>query len=326
MPFQMIHKALTTLVIVVTSLTSTVNAQEFPPKKTITIVVGFAAGGSADSAARVIAKKLSEDLGQNVIVDNKPGAGGNIAHAYTATAPTDGSVILFGSIGPLSIAPHLMKLPYDPQKDLAPLTMGVTFPNVLVVIPELGVKNFKEYIAMAKKNPGKITFASTGSGSASHLQGELLNVRADIDTVHVPYKGVAPSVTDLLAGHVDIGFAGLPTALPHIQSGALKALGLSSKASSSAAPNIPPLAKTPGLQNFDLTQWFGVYVPSGTPNAIAQKIQKDIVDVLRMPEVKDTLEKQGAQPGNMSMAEFQSFSNSESKKFGAIVKTAKIEP
>ncbi len=176
---------------------SVAHAQEFPPKKTITIVIGFAPGGSADSAARGIAKKLSEDLGQNVIVDNKPGAGGNIAHAYTATAPADGSVILFGSIGPLAVAPHLMKLPYDPQKDLAPLTMGVTFPNVLVVIPGLGVKNLKEYIALAKKNPRTITFASTGSGSASHLQGELLNVRADIDTVNVPYKGGSPAMVDL---------------------------------------------------------------------------------------------------------------------------------
>jgi len=164
MPAPSFSKALICLSLMTFGLVLNVQAQEFPPKKTITIVVGFAAGGSADSAARVIAKKLSEDLGQNVIVDNKPGAGGNIAHAYTATAPADGSVILFGSIGPLSIAPHLMKLPYDPQKDLAPLTMGVTFPNVLVVIPELGVKNFKEYVALAKKNPGKITFASTGSG------------------------------------------------------------------------------------------------------------------------------------------------------------------
>jgi tripartite-type tricarboxylate transporter receptor subunit TctC len=153
----------------------------------------------------------------------------------------------------------------------------------------------------------------------------MLEEQANIKLVHVPYKGVAPSVSDLLAGHVDVGFAGLPTVLPHIQSGALKALGLSSKTPSIAAPNIPPLAKTPTLQNFDLTQWFGVYVPSGTPNAISQKIQKDIVDVLKMPEVKEVLEKQGAQPGNMTIAEFLAFSNSESKKFGAIVKSAKIE-
>jgi len=149
MNLPLLNKLVVAAVLGITGFSASINAQEFPPKKTITIVVGFAPGGSADNAARVIAKKLSEDLGQNVIVDNKPGAGGNIAHAYTATAPADGSVILFGSIGPLSIAPHFMKLPYDPQKDLAPLTMGVTFPNVLVVTPELGVKNLKEYIALA---------------------------------------------------------------------------------------------------------------------------------------------------------------------------------
>ena len=159
MNLPLLNKLVVAAVLGITGFSASINAQEFPPKKTITIVVGFAPGGSADNAARVIAKKLSEDLGQNVIVDNKPGAGGNIAHAYTTTAPADGSVILFGSIGPLSIAPHFMKLPYDPQKDLAPLTMGVTFPNVLVVTPELGVKNLKEYIALAKKN--RATFPLT---------------------------------------------------------------------------------------------------------------------------------------------------------------------
>ena len=227
--------------VLLATLSSACYAQEFPPKKTITIVVGFAPGGSADSAARVIAKKLSEDLGQNVIVDNKPGAGGNIAHAYTATAPTDGSVILFGSIGPLSIAPHLMKLPYDPQKDLAPLTMGVTFPNVLVVIPELGVKNFKEYVALAKKNPGKITFASTGSGSASHLQGELLNVRADIDTVHVPYKGMSPAVQAVAGAETSILNVGLGLARPHITNGRVIALAKTGFPSKDALPGVPAL-------------------------------------------------------------------------------------
>jgi tripartite-type tricarboxylate transporter receptor subunit TctC len=222
---------------------------------------------------------------------------------------------------------HFMqKMSYNPDVDLKPVTLLVKLPFVLVTNPSKPYSNAAELIAYAKKNPNTVTYASSGPGTPQHLAAVMLEEQAGIKLVHVPYKGVAPSVSDLLAGHVDIGFAGLPTALPHIQSGALKALGLSSKASSSAAPNIPPLAKTPGLQNFDLTQWFGVYVPSGTPNAIAQKIQKDIVDVLRLPEVKETLEKQGAQPGNMSMAEFQSFSNSESKKFGAIVKTAKIEP
>ena len=162
------------------------------------MVVGFAAGGSADTAARVIAKKLGENIGQAVVVENKPGAGGNIAHAAVANGPLDGSMILLGSIGPLTIAPHMMKVSYDPFKDLAPLTMGLMFPNVLVVPTSLGVKNLKEYVALAKKEPGKLTFASTGNGAASHLQGELFNSVAGIDVVHVPYKGGNPAMIENL--------------------------------------------------------------------------------------------------------------------------------
>ena len=178
-------------------------AQEFPPKKPVTIVVGFAAGGASDAAARLIGKKLGDQLGVSVIIDNKAGAGGNIAHQYVAkSAPTDGSVLLFGSVGPLSIAPHLMKLPYDPVKDLAPITMGVKFPNVLVVNAQVGIKTFADLIAYAKKNPGKLEYASTGAGSASHLAGELLDDMAQIETVHVPYKGGAPALQDLLGRRV----------------------------------------------------------------------------------------------------------------------------
>ena len=245
-------------------------AQEFPPKKTITMVVGFAAGGASDNAARIIAKKLSEDLGQNVIVDNKPGAGGNIAHAYTATAPADGSVILLGSIGPLSIAPHLMKLSYDPQKDLAPLTMGMNFPNVLVVIPELGVKNLKEFVALAKKTPGQITFASTGIGSASHLQGELFNVRADIDTVHVPYKGGSPAMVDLLGGRVSSYYSTVSTSEPYIKNGKLIPIAATGLKRAASLPNIPTIAES-GYPGFDATNWYAFVAPGKTPDVILEK-------------------------------------------------------
>lgn len=187
-------------------------AQKFPPKKNVTIVVGFAAGGAADAAARLIGKKLGDQLAVPVIIENKPGAGGNIAHQYVAkTAPTDGSVLLFGSVGPLAIAPHLMKLPYDPVKDLAPITMGVNFPNVLVVNADLGIKTFADFIAYARKNPGKLDYASTGAGSASHLAGELMDDMAKIDTVHVPYKGGAPALQDLLGGRVAMYYSTLNT-------------------------------------------------------------------------------------------------------------------
>jgi len=184
-------------------LTGTALAQDFPPKKPVTLVVGFAAGGAADAAARLIAKKLGDNIGQPVIVDNKGGAGGNIAHQFVSQAVPDGSVLLFGSVGPLTIAPHLMKLPYDPFKDLAPISGGVYFPNVLVVHKGTGVRTLAEFVQLSKKKPGSVDFASTGAGSASHLAGELFNQRAGIDMVHVPYKGGAPALQD--CGFVFLG-------------------------------------------------------------------------------------------------------------------------
>jgi tripartite-type tricarboxylate transporter receptor subunit TctC len=178
------------------------HAQDFPPKKPVTLVVGFAAGGAADAAARLIAKKLGENIGQTVVVDNKAGAGGNIAHQQVANGPADGTVLLFGSIGPLTIAPHVMKVSYDPFKDLAPISGGVNFPNVLVVHKGVGVKTLAEFVALAKKKPGSVDYASTGAGSASHLAGELFSQRAGIEMVHVPYKGGAPALQDLLGGRV----------------------------------------------------------------------------------------------------------------------------
>jgi len=323
MKLSTLAKSITSIGLAFLSTISIVHAQEFPPKKTITMVVGFAAGGSADNAARIIAKKLSEDLGQNVIVDNKPGAGGNIAHAFTANAPTDGSVILFGSIGPLSIAPHLMKLSYDPQKDLAPLTMGVTFPNVLVVIPELGVKNFKEYVALAKKNPGKITFASTGSGSASHLQGELLNVRADIDTVHVPYKGGSPAMVDLLGGRVSSYYSALATAEPYIKSGKLVPIATTGLKRAPTLPNIPTIAES-GYPGFDASNWYAFVAPGKTPEVILEKWNKALVAVLTDKATNKQLAEHGLTPNPGSRDDLAKYIASQSATWGKIIADRKI--
>jgi tripartite-type tricarboxylate transporter receptor subunit TctC len=296
------------------------------PGRPVKIVVPYAAGGGVDPVARLVSLKLAEIWKQPVVVENKAGGSGTIGANFVAKSPADGLTILMSATAEVVINQHFMqKMTYNPDVDLKPVTLLVKLPFVLVANPSKPYSSAAELIAYAKKNPNTVTYASSGPGTPQHLSAVMLEEQANIKLIHVPYKGVAPSVSDLLAGHVDIGFAGLPTALPYIQSGALKALGLSSKIPSIAAPNIPPLAKTPGLQNFDLTQWFGVYVPSATPNTISQKIQRDIVEVLKMPDVKEALEKQGAQPGNMTMDEFQAFSNSESKKFGAIVKSAKID-
>jgi tripartite-type tricarboxylate transporter receptor subunit TctC len=296
------------------------------PAGPVKVIVPYAAGGGVDPVARLVSQKLTEIWRQPVVVENKAGGSGTIGANFVAKAPADGLTILMSATAEVVINQHFMqKMSYNPDIDLKPVTLLVKLPFVLVTNPSKPYNNASELIAYAKSKPDTITYASSGPGTPQHLAAVMLEEQANIKLVHIPYKGVAPSVSDLLAGHVDIGFAGLPTALPHIKSGALKPLGLSSKSPSPAAPNIPPLAKTPQLENFDLTQWFGVYVPSGTPNLIAQKIQEDITAVLKMPEVKESLEKQGAQPGNMNMAEFQAFSKSESKKFGNIVKSAKID-
>ena len=316
-------KSIATLVLTFLSMTSIVYAQEFPPKKTIPMVVGCAAGGASDNAARIIAKKLSENLGQSVIVDNKPGAGGNIAHAFTANAPTDGSVILLGSIGPLSIAPHLMKLPYDPQKDLAPLTMGMNFPNVLVVTPSLGVKNLKEFVALAKKNPGTITFASTGPGSASHLQGELFNVRADIDTVHIPYKGGSPAMVDLLGGRVSSYYSTISTSEPYIKDGKLIPIASTGLKRASSLPDVPTIAES-GYPGFDATNWYAFVAPGKTPEVILDKWNKALLAVLNDKTTSKQLTEHGLTPNPGSREDLAKYIASQTAVWGKIIADRKI--
>ncbi len=231
------------------------HAQDFPPKKNVTMVVGFAAGGAADTAARIIAKKLGENIGASVVIDNRAGAGGIIAHQFAANGPSDGSTILFGSVGPLTIAPHMMKVPYDPVKDLSPITMGVNFPNVLVVHANTGIKTFAEYIAYAKKNPNKLDYASTGPGSASHLAGELLDDMAKIDTVHVPYKGGAPAMQDLLGGRVAAYFSTYSTSQAYIENGKLIPLASTGLQRLKSLPKIPTIAES-GYPGFSATNWY----------------------------------------------------------------------
>ncbi|MGI4777772.1 MAG: Bug family tripartite tricarboxylate transporter substrate binding protein [Janthinobacterium lividum] len=298
-------------------------AQAFPPKKPVTLVVGFAAGGGADTAARLIARRLSENIGQTVVVDNRAGAGGNIAHGYVANAPADGSVILLGSIGPLSIAPHLMKLGYDPVRDLAPITMGLNFPNVLVVGTELGAKTLAEYIALAKKKPGALDFASTGAGSASHLAGELFNQRAGVEIVHVPYKGGAPAMVDVLAGRVASYYAVPSTAAPYVEAGKVVALATTGLTRAPSLPNVPTLAES-GLPGFNATNWYAFVAPGKTPAAILDGWNREIVKVLNEPDVKVQLEKHGLTPMPGTRDALTRYIASESATWGKVVKDRRI--
>lgn len=298
-------------------------AQDFPPSKPVTLVVGFAAGGAADSAARLIAKKLGENIGQSVIVENKGGAGGNIAHQYVAKASPDGSVLLFGSVGPLTIAPHLMKLPYDPFVDLAPISGGVNFPNVLVVHKGVGVKTLAEFVQLEKKKPGSLDYASTGPGSASHLAGELFNDRAGIEMIHVPYKGGAPALQDLLGGRIAAYFSAPPTALPHIEAGKLVPLATTGLARPAYLPNVPTVAEA-GYPGFEALNWYGFVAPGKTPVPLLERWNQAIVKVLNDPGVKESLMHHGLTPQPTTRAEFAAFMKKESAQWAATIKARKI--
>ena len=313
----------TTLSIAALALAGHATAQDFPPKKAVTLVVGFAAGGAADSAARLIAKKLGEDIGQTVVVDNRGGAGGNIAHQQVALGPIDGSMLLFGSIGPLTIAPHVMKVNYDPFKDLAAVSGGVNFPNVLVVRKGLGVKTLAEFVAMAKKKPGSVDFASTGAGSASHLAGELFSQRAGIDMVHIPYKGGAPALQDLLGERIASYFSAPPTALPHIEAGKLIPLATTGLSRPAYMPNIPTVAES-GYAGFEALNWYAFVAPGKTPVVLLERWNQAIVKVLADPEVKDALNKHGLTPQPTTRAQLTEFMKKEDAKWGAIVRERKI--
>ena len=305
------------------ALAAAAPAQDFPPKKSVTLMVGFAPGGAADAAARLIAKKLGENIGQTVVVDNRAGAGGNIAHQLVANGPSDGSMLLLGSIGPLTIAPHMLKVGYDPFKDLAPVSGGVYFPNMLVVNASSGIRTLADFVAAAKKSPGNVTFASTGSGSASHLAGELFAQRAGAEMTHVPYRGGAPAMQDLLAGRFTGYFAAPPTALPHVESGKLIPLATTGLTRPAYLPNIPTVAEA-GFPGFEALNWYAFVASAKTPAPILDRWNQEVVKVLKDPEVRDALTRHGLTPHPTTRAELTEFMTKESAKWGAIVRERKI--
>ena len=299
-------------------------AQDFPPKKPVTLVVGFAAGGAADAAARMIAKKLGDNIGQSVIVDNRGGAGGNIAHGQVANGPTDGSMLLFGSIGPLAIAPHLMKLNYDPLKNLSPISGGVNFPNLLVVHKGAGINNLQEFIAKAKAEPNKLDFASTGAGSASHLAGELLNQRAGIQTVHVPYKGGGPAMQDLLGERITSYFAAPPTAMPQVEAGKLVPIATTGLTRPAYMPQIPTVAEA-GFPEFEALNWYAFVAPGKTPEPLLERWNQEIVKALNDPEVKKMLLDYGLTPQPTTRQELAAFIQKEYDQWGKVVKQGNLQ-
>ena len=295
------------------------------PDKPIRLIVPYAAGGSTDSTARLVAKGLSERLGQPVVVENRAGAGGMIGQDLVAKAPTDGYTLLFSAAGPLAVTPHAYaKVPYDPVQAFTPIKLIAKAPLLLVANPKLGFKSVQDLIDAAKKNPGKITYASFGTGSAAHLAGELFKSLAGVDMVHVPYKGSAPGLIDVIGGQVDVMFDVLVSALPQVQAGKLDALAITLAQRSQLVPNVPTMQEA-GVKGFEAGTWFGLLGPAGMPADVVARLSRATDQVLADPALQKELVAQGAEVAGGSSADFRKFFLSEYDKWGRIARAAGIK-
>ena len=298
-------------------------AQAPYPNRPITIVIGFSAGGTTDIIARLISDELRKALGQPIVIENKPGAGGNIGAEIVAKAKPDGYTLLMGSVGPLAVNASLYKrMPFDNLKDLAPITLVAHVPNMLVVNPRtVPAQTFQEFVALAKAHPGKYFYASTGSGTSSHLSGVLLNLQAGLDLTHVPYKG-AVALNDVLSGEsVQCMFATIPSAIQLVRGGKLRALAVTSLARSGGVPDVPTIAES-GFPGFDASSWFGLVGPAGLPREIALKIQGEVARILKEPAMREKFIQQGADPIGNTPDEFGKYMKDETAKWAKIVKAS----
>ncbi|WP_439519474.1 Bug family tripartite tricarboxylate transporter substrate binding protein [Hydrogenophaga sp.] len=321
------RRTLVALSVAVTAFPGLVAAQSAWPTKPVRIVVPFAPGGTTDILARVLAPELSKTLGQSFVVDNRGGAGGNIGAEVVAKSPPDGYTLLMGTVGTHGINKSLYaKLPYDPQKEFAPITLVAGVPNVMVMntrrAQSLGINSVADFVKYAKANPGKLNMASSGNGTSIHLAGELFKSRTGIFMTHIPYRGSGPAMADMLAGSVDVMFDNLPSAMPHIQSGALKAFAVTSAVRSAALPDVPTVAEAGKLPGFEASSWFGLLAPAGTPPDVVARLQQESAKALGLPAVKERLLAQGAIPSGNTPQEFTKLIDDEIVKWAAVVKAS----
>ncbi len=304
-------------------------AQSGWPNKPVRIVVPFAAGGTTDILARALAPELQRVFGQPFVVDNKPGAGGNSGAAEVAKAGGDGYTLLMGTVGTHAINPALYpKMPYDHVKDFVPVTLVAGVPNVLVMNPasaqKYGVNSVADLVKALKANPGRMNMASSGNGTSIHLAGELFKAMTGTFMVHIPYRGSGPALIDLMSGNMDLMFDNLPSAMPHIKSGRLKALAVTSGVRSAALPDLPTVAEAGGeaLKGYEASSWFGLLAPAGTPADVAGRLQQEAAKAMATPALKERLLAQGAIPSGMTPAEFVRFIDAETKKWAGVVKAS----
>ena len=303
---------------------TTSSAQPAYPTHAVRILVPFTAGGPADALARLAGDKLAQALGQPFVVENRPGAGGNIGMEQGAKAAPDGYTLTLAPVGNLTIAPSLYsKLPYDPARDYAPITVLAAVPNVLIVHPSVPAKTLAELIALAKAKPGTLNYASPGNGSGAHLAGELLKNMAGIDIVHVPFNGVAPAMNAVLGGQVQMFFAQSSAALQHVKAGNVVALGVASAARIAAAPNLPTIAEQ-GLPGFDVTSWYSLVAPAGTPQPVVDRLQHEIAQAFAKLDVREKLAGLGAESVANTPAEFAAMQRAEAARWAKLAKEANI--
>ena len=299
-------------------------AQAQYPSRPIRLVVPYPPGGPTDFVGRAVAAKLTALLGQQIVVDNRPGAATVIGSDLVARSAPDGYNLLFGTGGGTFLAPLILpKVPYDPQKDFAPVAMLVMSPQVLVVHPSVGANSVKELIAVAKTKPGQLNYSSVGTGTAPHLGGELFKSLAGVDIVHVPYKGTAPAMTDLIAGRVQLAFSSIPTVLAHVQAGRLKMLGTGGSKRSPALPDIPPVADT--VPGFELVTWYAIFAPAGTPAAIVNRLNGEIAKALKDADIQKRFGEQGLETTLMTPRELKRYAETDVSRWTRLIKAANIK-
>lgn len=291
------------------------------PEKPIKMVVGFSAGGTTDVVARIMGKEIGDALGQPVVVENRPGAGSNIATELVQRSDADGYTLYMVAVTAAINQTLYKNVRFDLVNDFAPIALAVRVPNVLVVNPNVPAKSVKELVEYAKANPGKMNFASSGSGTSIHMAGELFKQSAGVDVVHIPYKGSAPAITDLVGGQVDYMFDNMPSAWPQVEAGKLRALAVTTSDRSDAAPDLPTM-KESGFPDFDVSSWFGVIAPKGTPDEVVQKVNKAMRDALAKPEVRKQLADLGAMPADTTPEQFGAFIKSEVEGWAKVVKAS----
>ncbi|SPA32666.1 conserved hypothetical protein, UPF0065 [Cupriavidus taiwanensis] len=292
------------------------------PDKPIRMVVPFPPGGTTDLLGRVLATRLSESLGQQVVVDNRPGAGGTIGSDLVAKAPADGYTLMFGTVGTQSINATLYrKLPFDPQKDFSPVALFAGVPNILVVNPNVPARNVRELVSYAKANPGKLNMGSAGNGTTNHLSGELFKSMAGVEIVHVPYKGSGPAMADLLANQVQLMFDNLPGSLPHVKAGRLRALAVTSATRSPALPDVPTMAEA-GIAGYEADVWFGVVGPRGLPPEVSTRLSQEITRIAQDKAMRDKLVQAGAAPLTSTPEQFSVLIRRDTDKWAKLVRTS----